>query len=65
MKINREAAWVGMVLRCDCGCEFQLEKEDRRRIRHYWHPGQTNEGYYYVGCPQCRKRVKLEGIRAI
>lgn len=44
--------------RCSrCGCLFTIETED---INYESAHGIFGIGYYYVKCPQCSKRIKVE-----
>lgn len=61
MKVLKDPKWVGRVLKCKhCGCEFELRKSDRKKIKLYEfsYPGERDVRYYYIRCPSCKNEVK-------
>ena len=48
--------WAGKIVRCKCGCKFELEIEDAENFKH--HPS-TDCGYGYdtIPCPECGEDV--------
>ncbi len=60
----RAGIWIGKVITCKCGAQFELEQEDYRDVKKDTSGFFTDDVYhgpiYLVSCPNCLELCKFQ-----
>lgn len=52
--------WVGTVMKCSCGCSFELDASDTKKVSATAERRPDGKRTIVIECPECQKHVQKQ-----